>query len=91
MQLEMGSVRVVARGFARRRGKPQGLDNSPFGERCQAASDRRGRVGSPKRIAGIVVTGQGIERPSEAVATDLTFKKAPESRKRQGHQKELGL
>jgi hypothetical protein len=35
--------------------------------------------------------GKGIERPSTIAATDETFKKAPASRKKQGHQKEFGL
>jgi len=35
--------------------------------------------------------GQGIERPSTVAALDETFKKAPESKKKQGQQKEFGL
>ena len=38
-----------------------------------------------------LMDGKGIERPSEAAAVDLTFKKAPESKKKQGHQNEFGL
>jgi hypothetical protein len=33
----------------------------------------------------------GIERPSSVAAVDETFKKAPESKKKHGHQKEFGL
>ncbi len=38
-----------------------------------------------------LMEGKGIERPSEAAAVDVTFKKAPESKKKHGHQKEFGL
>ena len=38
-----------------------------------------------------LMDGKGIERPSEAAAVDMTFKKAPDSRKKQGHQKEFGM
>ncbi len=34
---------------------------------------------------------KGIERPSNVAALDETFKKAPESKKKLGHQKDLGL
>ncbi len=36
-----------------------------------------------------LMEGQGIERPSTVAATDETFKKAPESKKKQHEQKEL--
>ena len=35
--------------------------------------------------------GLGIERPTTSAALDETFKKAPESKKKRGHQKEFGL
>ena len=35
--------------------------------------------------------GKGIERPSTVAALYETFKKAPESKKKHGHQKEFGL
>ena len=38
-----------------------------------------------------LMEGQGIERPSTVAATDETFKKAPESKKKQHEQKALGL
>jgi hypothetical protein len=38
-----------------------------------------------------LMEGKGIERPSEAAAVDVTFKKAPQSRKKHGQQKDLGL
>ncbi len=38
-----------------------------------------------------LMEGKGIERPSDAAALDVTFKKAPESKKKAGHQKEFGL
>ena len=38
-----------------------------------------------------LMDGQGLERPSEAAAVDVTFKKAPQSKKKEGHQKEFGL
>jgi len=38
-----------------------------------------------------LMEGKGIERPSEAAAVDVTFRKAPESKKKHGHQKEFGL
>jgi hypothetical protein len=38
-----------------------------------------------------LMEGQGIERPSTVAATDETFKKAPESKKKQHEQKALEL
>ncbi len=38
-----------------------------------------------------LMEGKGIERPSTVAATDETFKKAPESKKKQGRQTELGV
>ena len=38
-----------------------------------------------------LMEGKGIERPSNVAALDETFKKAPESKKKLGHQKEFGL
>jgi hypothetical protein len=38
-----------------------------------------------------LMEGEGIERPSNVAAVDETFKKAPESRKTLGHQKEFGI
>jgi hypothetical protein len=38
-----------------------------------------------------LMDGRGIERPSTVAATDETFKKAPESKKRHGRQHELEL
>jgi hypothetical protein len=38
-----------------------------------------------------LMDGKGIERPSEAAAVDVTFKRAPESKKKHGHQKDLAL
>ncbi len=38
-----------------------------------------------------LMEGKGIERPSEAAAVDVTFKRAPESKKKHGQQKDLGL
>jgi hypothetical protein len=35
--------------------------------------------------------GKAIEHPSNVAALDETFKKAPESKKKAGHQKEFGL
>jgi hypothetical protein len=35
--------------------------------------------------------GKGIERPSNEATVYETFKKAPESKKKHGHQKELGF
>ena len=36
-----------------------------------------------------LMEGKGIERPSTVAATDETFKKAPESKKKHGEQREL--
>ena len=38
-----------------------------------------------------LMEGHGMERPSTVAAVDETFKKAPQSKKKQGHQKEFGL
>lgn len=38
-----------------------------------------------------LMEGKGIERPSEAAAVDMTFKKAPESKKKHGQQGDLAL
>jgi len=38
-----------------------------------------------------LMDGKAIERPSNVAALDETFKKAPESKKKLGHQKEFGL
>ncbi len=38
-----------------------------------------------------LMDGTGIERPSEAAAMDVTFKRAPESKRKHSHQKEFGL
>ena len=38
-----------------------------------------------------LMEGKAIDRPSNVAALDETFKKAPESRKKLGHQKEFGL
>ena len=38
-----------------------------------------------------LIEGKGIERPSSVAALDETFKKAPQSKKKLGHQKEFGL
>jgi hypothetical protein len=38
-----------------------------------------------------LMEGKGMDRPSDAAALDVTFKKAPESKKKVGHQKEFGL
>ncbi|MGB7770042.1 MAG: restriction endonuclease [Verrucomicrobiia bacterium] len=38
-----------------------------------------------------LMEGKGIERPTSAASLDDTFKKAPESKKKQGHQTELGV
>ena len=38
-----------------------------------------------------LMEGKGIWRPPNVAAVDETFKKAPESRKKLGHQKEFGL
>ena len=38
-----------------------------------------------------LMEGKGVERPSNVAALDETFKKAPESKKKLGHQKEFGL
>jgi hypothetical protein len=38
-----------------------------------------------------LMEGKGIERPTSAAASDETFKKAPESKKKQGEQSALGL
>jgi site-specific DNA-methyltransferase (adenine-specific) len=38
-----------------------------------------------------LMEGKAIERPSNVAALDETFKRAPESRKKLGHQKEFGL
>ena len=38
-----------------------------------------------------LMEGKGIERPSNVAAVDETFKKAPESKKKLGHQKEFGM
>ena len=38
-----------------------------------------------------LMEGKGIERPSTVAATDETFKKAPESKKKHGEQSALGL
>jgi DNA modification methylase len=38
-----------------------------------------------------LMEGKGIERPSNVASVDETFKKAPESKKKLGHQKELGI
>ena len=38
-----------------------------------------------------LMEGKAIERPSNVAALDETFRKAPESKKKTGHQKEFGL
>jgi len=38
-----------------------------------------------------LMEGKGIERPTSAATSDETFKKAPESKKKQGQQTELGV
>ena len=38
-----------------------------------------------------LMEGKGLERPSNVAAVDETFKKAPESKKKHGQQKEFGL
>ena len=38
-----------------------------------------------------LMEGKGIERPSSVAAVDETFKKAPESKKKLGQQKEFGM
>jgi site-specific DNA-methyltransferase (adenine-specific) len=38
-----------------------------------------------------LMEGKGIERPSSAASLDDTFKKAPESKKKHGEQRELGV
>jgi DNA modification methylase len=38
-----------------------------------------------------LMEGKGIERPSNVAALDETFRKAPESKKKLGHQKEFGI
>jgi hypothetical protein len=38
-----------------------------------------------------LMEGKGIERPSNVAAVDETFKKAPESKKKLGHQREFGM
>lgn len=38
-----------------------------------------------------LMEGKGIERPSEAAAVDVTFKKAPKSKKKHGQQRDLAL
>jgi hypothetical protein len=38
-----------------------------------------------------LMDGKGIDRPSNVAALDETFKKAPESKRKLGHQKEFGL
>jgi hypothetical protein len=39
----------------------------------------------------ILLRSRGIERPSTVAATDETFKKAPESKKKHGEQSALGF
>jgi DNA modification methylase len=43
------------------------------------------------RTVKALMEGKGIERPTSAAASDETFKKAPESKKKHGEQKELGV
>ena len=38
-----------------------------------------------------LMEGKGIERPTSAASLDETFKKAPESKKKHGHQAELKM
>ncbi|MGD0260833.1 MAG: hypothetical protein ABSD29_13535 [Verrucomicrobiota bacterium] len=38
-----------------------------------------------------LMEGKGMERPSDAAALDVTFKKAPESKKKLGQQKEFRM
>ena len=38
-----------------------------------------------------LMEGKGIERPSETAAVDMTFKKAPRTKKKHGEQKNLAL
>jgi hypothetical protein len=38
-----------------------------------------------------LMEGKGIERPTSAASLDDTFKKAPESKKKDRHQTELGV
>jgi hypothetical protein len=45
----------------------------------------------PQPVDGKSSRGKGIERPSNVAAVDETFRKAPESKKKQGHQKEFWL
>jgi DNA methylase/NACHT-associated inactive Restriction Endonuclease 1 len=43
------------------------------------------------RIVKELMEGKGIERPTAAAALEETFKKAPESKKKHGHQTELAV
>jgi hypothetical protein len=43
------------------------------------------------RAVNNLMEGKGIESPSTVAAVDETFKKVPESRKKQGHQITWGL
>lgn len=38
-----------------------------------------------------LMTGKGIERPSNVAALDETFRKAPETKKKRDEQRELGV
>jgi hypothetical protein len=46
---------------------------------------------SQARAVKELMEGKGIERPSSVATLDETFKRAPESKKKPGHQNEFGL
>jgi hypothetical protein len=48
-------------------------------------------AGLQLRTVKELMEGKGIERPTSATSLDDTFKKAPESKKKQGQQTELGV
>ena len=48
-------------------------------------------AGLPVRTVKELMDGKGIERPTSAASLDDTFKKAPESKKKHGHQAELKM
>jgi hypothetical protein len=58
---------------------------------CQHKTDLQNCPCLQPRTVKELMQGKGIERPSTVAALDETFKKAPESKKKLGHQKEFGL
>ena len=63
----------------------------PFGCQIEHKTIQQKYPRPQLRTVKELMEGKAIERPSNVAALDETFKKAPESRKKLGHQKEFRL